>query len=178
MRSVYNKHHEHAEFRVGEEVFLSTQREGDIAKIKFPAGDKISPKFLPKYLGPFRIIGNPSSHAYTLALPKGINIHPTVHIRYLVPPKVTTKYPDRIIDYRQRPTLIGDIPRYEVEAIYRKRLKKYGKGARLEYLVHYKGYPSEEDTWEPMSELAHCQDLIDQFNTVTDAITVHYVYIV
>jgi hypothetical protein len=36
-------------------------------------------------------------------------------------------------------------PEYEVESI----LKVRRKGRGLQYLVHWKGYSHEEDTWEP-----------------------------
>jgi hypothetical protein len=31
-------------------------------------------------------------------------------------------------------------------------------------LVHWEGYPREEDTWEPPEHLEHAQDLIDKFH--------------
>ena len=49
---------------------------------------------------------------------------------------------------------------YEVEAIVgRKRMKDGYK-----YLIHWKGFPSSEDTWEPESALNNCQDLIKEYN--------------
>ena len=55
--------------------------------------------------------------------------------------------------------MIDDKLEYEVEAILRKRLSKRGRGHRDEYLVHWKGYPSEEDTWEPKSNLTNCEEI-------------------
>ena len=48
---------------------------------------------------------------------------------------------------------------YEVEKIVRKR--KHGK--YCEYLVHWKGFPSDEDTWEPEHSLTNCTELIKEF---------------
>ncbi|XP_053722075.1 chromodomain Y-like protein 2 isoform X1 [Synchiropus splendidus] len=55
----------------------------------------------------------------------------------------------------------GDL--YEVERIVDKRRNKKGK---LEYLIRWKGYGSKEDTWEPEHHLLHCEEFIDQFNSL------------
>ncbi|XP_051884192.1 chromodomain Y-like protein 2 isoform X2 [Pristis pectinata] len=65
---------------------------------------------------------------------------------------------------RQRPPLeagmaSGDL--YEVEKIVDKRKNKKGK---WEYLIRWKGYGSNEDTWEPEHHLLHCEEFIDEFN--------------
>lgn len=48
---------------------------------------------------------------------------------------------------------------YEVERIVDKR--KY-KG-KVEYLIKWKGYSNEENTWEPIANL-QCQELINEYN--------------
>uniref|UniRef100_A0A8C5R6D2 Chromodomain Y-like protein 2 n=1 Tax=Leptobrachium leishanense TaxID=445787 RepID=A0A8C5R6D2_9ANUR len=53
----------------------------------------------------------------------------------------------------------GDL--YEVERIVDKRKNKKGK---WEYLIRWKGYGSNEDTWEPENHLLHCEEFIDEFN--------------
>ncbi|KAJ8343779.1 hypothetical protein SKAU_G00311080 [Synaphobranchus kaupii] len=55
----------------------------------------------------------------------------------------------------------GDL--YEVEKIVDKRKTKKGK---WEYLIRWKGYGSNEDTWEPEHHLLHCEEFIDQFNAL------------
>ncbi|CAN9507000.1 unnamed protein product [Ophioblennius macclurei] len=55
----------------------------------------------------------------------------------------------------------GDL--YEVERIVDKRRNKKGK---WEYLIRWKGYGSKEDTWEPEHHLLHCEEFIDQFNSL------------
>lgn len=52
---------------------------------------------------------------------------------------------------------------YEVERIVKKRRNKKGK---WEYLIRWKGYGSKEDTWEPEHHLLHCEEFIDQFNSL------------
>uniref|UniRef100_A0A3Q3IKQ1 Chromo domain-containing protein n=1 Tax=Monopterus albus TaxID=43700 RepID=A0A3Q3IKQ1_MONAL len=50
-----------------------------------------------------------------------------------------------------------------VERIVDKRRNKKGK---WEYLIRWKGYGSKEDTWEPEHHLLHCEEFIDQFNSL------------
>ncbi|XP_066124498.1 chromodomain Y-like protein isoform X3 [Saccopteryx bilineata] len=50
---------------------------------------------------------------------------------------------------------------YEVERIVDKRKNKKGK---TEYLVRWKGYDSDDDTWEPEQHLVNCEEYIHDFN--------------
>ncbi|XP_034039362.1 chromodomain Y-like protein isoform X1 [Thalassophryne amazonica] len=50
---------------------------------------------------------------------------------------------------------------YEVERIVAKRKNKKGK---MEYLVRWRGYSSEGDTWEPESHLSTCMAYVHEFN--------------
>ncbi|XP_076601337.1 chromodomain Y-like protein isoform X1 [Chaetodon auriga] len=50
---------------------------------------------------------------------------------------------------------------YEVERIMDKRKNKKGK---VEYLVRWRGYGSEGDTWEPESHLSTCMIYVHDFN--------------
>ncbi|XP_049571532.1 chromodomain Y-like protein isoform X1 [Orcinus orca] len=50
---------------------------------------------------------------------------------------------------------------WPVERIVDKRKNKKGK---TEYLVRWKGYDSEDDTWEPEQHLVNCEEYIHDFN--------------
>lgn len=50
---------------------------------------------------------------------------------------------------------------YEVERIVDKRKNKKGK---VEYLVRWRGYGSEGDTWEPETHLSTCMNYVHDFN--------------
>ncbi|XP_054482976.1 chromodomain Y-like protein [Anoplopoma fimbria] len=50
---------------------------------------------------------------------------------------------------------------YEVERIVDKRKNKKGK---VEYLVRWRGYGSEGDTWEPETHLSTCMIYVNDFN--------------
>ncbi|XP_038076443.1 chromodomain Y-like protein 2 [Patiria miniata] len=50
---------------------------------------------------------------------------------------------------------------FEVTRIIKQRRNYKGK---LEYLVRWKNYGSDDDTWEPVENLRNCIDLLDAFN--------------
>ncbi|XP_041103834.1 chromodomain Y-like protein isoform X1 [Polyodon spathula] len=50
---------------------------------------------------------------------------------------------------------------HRVESIVDKRKNKKGK---TEYLVHWKGYNGDDDTWEPEQHLVNCVEYIHEFN--------------
>ena len=57
---------------------------------------------------------------------------------------------------------------YEVEAIWDSKVyareSKSGHLLSLYYLVSWKGYPEEENTWEPASAVQHLRKLINSFH--------------
>ncbi|XP_048962023.1 chromodomain Y-like protein isoform X8 [Canis lupus baileyi] len=55
----------------------------------------------------------------------------------------------------------ADQTHLQVERIVDKRKNKKGK---TEYLVRWKGYDSEDDTWEPEQHLVNCEEYIHDFN--------------
>ena len=70
---------------------------------------------------------------------------------------------------------------YEVESILKHRVRKYGRGSRLEYLIHWKGYASHEDTWEPLSNLSNCMELLQEYHTlfnIPQPTLLHTIYLV
>lgn len=53
----------------------------------------------------------------------------------------------------------SDVESFEVEEIRNKRITKKGK---TEYLIKWKGYPEQENTWEPADNL-QCFGMINEF---------------
>lgn len=73
----YNRHVIDEQFRVGQHVWLSTR----IMPPSFFIG-KVH-KFVPRWLGPFRILQRLGPLTYRLELPANMRIHPVIHICYL-----------------------------------------------------------------------------------------------
>lgn len=64
---------------------------------------------------------------------------------------------------RPDPVFVDALPEYEVEDILDVRSTRRGRSNRVEYLVKWVGYPLFESTWEPASNLTHCQAILDAF---------------
>jgi hypothetical protein len=56
--------------------------------------------------------------------------------------------------------LVDGVLEFEVEAILDSRVRQ----GRVEYLIHWKGYSHEEDTWEPEDNVKNSAHLIRQFH--------------
>jgi hypothetical protein len=57
----------------------------------------------------------------------------------------------------------GNDEEYEVDIVLDSRVSGRGRG-RLEYLVKWKNYPTEEATWEPAGNLTNSQELVNEFH--------------
>jgi hypothetical protein len=44
-------------------------------------------------------------------------------------------------------------------------LDKRRKRKKVEYLVSWKGFGPQENSWEPAANTTHCQDLVNEFNS-------------
>ena len=98
-------------------------------------------KLRPKYQGPFKISEVLGPTHVRIDLPSTSKMHPVINVEHLkrcsLPPRQIT---------RQQP-IAEDV--YEMEFIRSHRTKR----GRLEYLIHWKGYPDYEDTWEPPANI-------------------------
>ena len=88
------------------------------------------------------------------------SIHPVFHVsvlhRYYSSPGLIRPPPPVELD--------GELE-YEVERILDKRMAKFrSKHKRVpQYLVKWKGYGHEHNTWEPLSNLTHCNEILQAF---------------
>jgi Chromo (CHRromatin Organisation MOdifier) domain len=123
-------------FGVGDMVFLSSKN------LQLKRGTR---KLLPRWIGPFKVLERVGEVAYKLELPAHLKIHNVFHVSLLKP------YCTRSLGGNVQPPLpvIMDGEEYVVERILRHRVRPRGRGrAVTEYLVSWKGYGPEYDTWE------------------------------
>jgi chromodomain-containing protein len=133
---------------IGQRVWL----EGCNLHVRGPA------KLLPKWYGPFQTTQKIGNMAYRLELPLLIKVYNVFHVDLLTPYKETEEYGQAYT--RPPPITVQSEEEYEVELILQARRK--GMGDSLEYKVHWKGYPSADDSWVPHEDL-HSPDLLKEF---------------
>ena len=144
------------DIKVGDKVYLNrknirTQR----AKNKFDA----------KFVGPFTVIKKVNDVAYKLELPLHWKIHPVFHVS-LLEPAGTDPFPNQI-KIPPPPDIIEDEFEFEVEKILGYRL--FGIRKKPQYLVKWKGYSNDRNTWEPEEHLENAKELLEEFKDRRDA---------
>jgi len=97
-----------------------------------------------------------STNAIELDLPSTIKIHPVVNVSRV------HRYKDQVEGQKKEqlvPVIIKRKEKYKVEKILNK--KRFRR--KDQYLVWWKEYMAEEDTWEPRENLGNAEDLIKEF---------------
>src|SRR5882724_7787162 len=113
-----------------------------------------------KRLGPFAVSKVLSNNTYELALPKSMKIHPVFNVVKLTP-HIPNDIPERVIKPPPPPIVKAGVEEFEIEEILDSR-KFRGK---LQYLVHWKGYPTEDNSWEPASViLEDAPEIVQEFH--------------
>ncbi|KAF8747306.1 hypothetical protein RHS01_11335 [Rhizoctonia solani] len=135
------------EFEIGEEAWLDAKN----LKLK-----TLSPKLMEQRIGPFKIIEKISNHAYQLELPPSMRVHNVFYVGLLS----KVKRDDRRA-FENRPPLVtvDREEEYEVEGITDME-KRDGKWF---FRVKWKGYGSEENTWEPRENLRNAKEVLKKF---------------
>ena len=138
------------QFDEGSNVLLSTQHVG-----LYCAG---SPKLLPRFIGPFKVLKRIGELSYKLELPTNLKIHNVFHVS-----KLRAFSDDGRIQPPPVPIFIDGELEYEVEKIYAHRDVKVGKSLRREYLVRWKGYGVEHDEFVPESNLGNAKRKVAEY---------------
>ena len=85
----------------------------------------------------------------------------------LLLPYIKPAFPRQARPASPPPINVEGHPEFEVDSILRSR-KRPGRPPRnkphpIQYLVHWKGYTHEHDTWQNPEDLENAQDAIDDF---------------
>jgi hypothetical protein len=112
-------------------------------------------KLCSRYIGPFPVTAVVNANAYTLALPPQLQaLHPTFNISRLKPYRDGRAFfPLRPQAYDRPPPDADADTNGDTQWLVERVLasKRVGRGVR--YLVAWRGYPPEENSWEPRSHL-------------------------
>ena len=140
-------------FEVGEYVLVAA------AKIRPPPErDKFTSKLHARYIGPYQVGERIGNNAYRIRLPKNIRAHSVINVEFLR----KYKKPEGFGRTFQPPPLFNDKHGefFEPEKI----IKHKGSGKALRFLVRWKGWSPDKDTWEPPGNLMdYAQRLIDDY---------------
>lgn len=129
-------------------------------------------KLMPKWIGPYKVVRRAGEQAYELQLPPALKaLHNVFHTEKLQLWKTDGRYqpPPPAV------TVDGELE-WEVEQILMHRHTKWGKKdtargrtPKLEYLVKWTGYGAEQNSWEPVTGLTNCKEVLADYWVKTDA---------
>lgn len=153
----YDANHKKMSLKVGDKAYIKLHR-----GYKLPGNP--SRKLSQQVAGPFPIVRKVGELAYELAIPERWKIYPVISIAQLEPSLSGSDPYGREIPPGPAIEVDGEIE-YEVEAILNKRERKIGRSRSkiIQYLVKWKDYPNEENTWQSLSTLTHCPDKIEEY---------------
>jgi len=136
------------EYKVGDLVMLSTK------DLKYQMTGRRTEKLTERFVGLYKIKKIISSNTVELELPSTVKIHPVVNISRI------QRYVGQVEGQRKEQpasVVIKGEEEWEVERILNKRWIR-GKD---KYLVQWKGFTAESDTWEKKENLENAKEAIE-----------------
>jgi len=118
-----------------------------------------SEKLTEHFVGPYKVKGIISSNMIELELPKSIKIYPVVNVSRVRLYKPQIEGQKKI---PPKPVIIEGEEEFKVEKILNKRLVR----GKEKFLVRWKRYMVEEDTWENRENLKNAKELVEEFEKI------------
>jgi len=118
--------------------------------------ERPSKKLMERYVGPYAIEEVVLSNAVKLQLPSSMRIHPVINVSRIVRYKEQVKGQKR---EEGKLVEIKGVEEWEVEKILN---KKKIRGVE-KYLIQWKEFTVEGDTWERRENLKNAEELIKEF---------------
>jgi len=144
------KRREGIEFKAGDLVLLSTK------ELKWHMKSRRLEKLTEQFVGPYKVKNIISANAVELQLPSTVHIHPVVNVSKLQLYKSQVEGQKAT---KPAPVIVEGEEEFEVEKILNKR-KIWGKD---KFLVCWKGYTAEADTWKDRGNLKNAEKLVEKF---------------
>jgi hypothetical protein len=116
-----------------------------------------------KKLGPYKILEEKKGDTFKLELPPGTRIYDTFHVSLLEPAP-------RELRLENKETTPGDTIQVEPEWEVEKILGSEYQHGQLHYLLKWKYFADEENSWEP-AHLLSCPRLISQYHRLNPTAT-------
>jgi len=113
-------------------------------------------KLIERYVKPYVIEEVVSLNVVKLQLPSLMRIHPVVNVSWIVQYKKQVKGQKK---EEEKPVEMEGVEEWKVEKILN---KKKIRGVE-KYLVQWKGFTAEGDTWERKENLKNAEELIEKF---------------
>jgi len=138
------------EYKVGDLVMLSTK------DLKYQMIGRRTEKLTERFIGPYKVKKIVSSNAVELELPSTIKIHPVVNVSRI------RRYVGQVEGQEKEqpaPVIIKGEEEWEVERI----LNKQRVRGKDKYLVRWKGFTAESNTWEGRENLKNAKEAIEEF---------------
>ena len=144
------KRRKEEEYKVDNLVPLSTK------DLKWQIEGRRSEKLTERFVGSYKVKRIILANAVELQLPPTVHIHPVVNVSKLQMYKSQVKGQKAM---KPAPVIVEGEEEFEVEKILNKR-KIRGKD---KFLVRWKGYTAETDTWEDRENLKNAGKLVKEF---------------
>ena len=146
-----DQHRTELSFEIGDEVLLSTEH--------IPLRSVGTRKLLMNWMGPFKVVRKVNAVAYELDLPSSWRIHDVFHVSLLKPYFKNGSHepppPGLLVDGKEE---------FEVEEMLAHEPKSKTKADnRVKFLVKWKHFGHENNTWEPFKNIKNALDSLKEY---------------